>query len=80
MFFLFATSVSRPAPGPNQPPIPWVPGAPSLGVKRWRRESNHSPPTGAEIKNEWSYTSTPPIGLHGVVLKQEIRLHGTVLS
>jgi len=57
--FLFATSVSRPAPGPNQPPIPWVPGAPSLGVKRWRREANHSPPTGAEIKNAWSCTSTP---------------------
>ena len=24
---------------------------------------NHSPPSSAEVKNEWSYTSTPPIWL-----------------
>jgi len=27
-----------------------------------------SPPSSAEVKSEWSYTSNPPIGLHGVVL------------
>jgi hypothetical protein len=31
-------------------------------------EADHSPPSGAEVKNEWSYTSTHPIRLHGVVL------------
>jgi hypothetical protein len=30
---LFFTTVSRPALGPNQPPIQWVPGALSLGVQ-----------------------------------------------
>jgi hypothetical protein len=35
-------------------------------VKRPCREVNHSPPTSAEFKNECSYTSTPPIYLHGV--------------
>jgi hypothetical protein len=41
-----------------------------------RRESNprtlivQSPPSGAEVKNTWSYTSAPPIRLHGVVLSQ----------
>jgi hypothetical protein len=40
----------------------------SLGVKRAGREADHSPPSSAEVKNAWSYTSTPPIRLHGVVL------------
>jgi hypothetical protein len=45
----------------------WVSGALSLGVKRLGREAEHSPPSSAEVKNAWSYTSTPPIRLHGVV-------------
>jgi hypothetical protein len=39
----------------------------SLGVKRSGREADHSPPSRAEVKNAWRYTSTPPIR-HGVVL------------
>jgi hypothetical protein len=57
--FLFFTS-SRPALGPTQPPIQWVPGALSLGVKRPGREADHSPSTSAEVKKMWLYTSTPP--------------------
>jgi hypothetical protein len=38
------------------------------GVKRPGREANHSPPSTAEVKNAWSYTSTLPICLQGVVL------------
>jgi hypothetical protein len=45
--------------GPNQPPIQWVLGALSLGVKRPGREADHSPPSSAEVKNVWSYTSIP---------------------
>jgi hypothetical protein len=30
--------------------------------------SCHSPPSSAEVKNRWNYTSTTPIRLHGVVL------------
>jgi hypothetical protein len=37
-------------------------------VKRSGREADHSPPSIAEVKNAWSYTSIPPISLHGVVL------------
>jgi hypothetical protein len=40
-----------------------------LGVKRPEREADHSPPSGAEVNNAWSYTSTPPMRLHGVVIK-----------
>jgi hypothetical protein len=47
--FLF-TVASRPALGPTQPPIRWVPGALSLGVKWSGRESDHSPPSSAEVK------------------------------
>jgi hypothetical protein len=45
--------------GPTQPPIQWVLGAPFPGVKRPGREADHSLPPSAEIKNAWSYTSTP---------------------
>jgi hypothetical protein len=64
---LFATA-SRPVLGPTQPPIQWVPGVLSPGVKRPRCEAYHSPPPSSEIKNAWSYTSISPIRLHGLVL------------
>jgi hypothetical protein len=38
--------------GPTQPPIQWVPGALSLGVKRPGREADHLFPSSAEVK-EW---------------------------
>jgi hypothetical protein len=47
--FLFTTA-SRTALGPTQPHIQWVPGALSMGVKRPVRESDHSPPSSAEVK------------------------------
>jgi hypothetical protein len=49
--FLFATA-SRTALGSTQPPIQWVRGALSLGVKRLGREADHQPPSRAEVK-EW---------------------------
>jgi hypothetical protein len=54
---------SRPALGPTRPPIQWVTGGgrvPFPAVKRSGREADHSPPSGAEIKNAWRYTTTPP--------------------
>jgi hypothetical protein len=36
--------------GPTQPPIQWVPGALSLGIKRPGREADHSPPSSAKVK------------------------------
>jgi hypothetical protein len=46
--------------GPAQPPIQGVPGALSLGVKQLGCEADHLPSSSAKVKNEWSYTSTPP--------------------
>jgi len=51
-----------------QPPIQGVQEALSLGVKLPGLETDHSPPCTAEVKNAWSYTSTPPIRLHVMVL------------
>jgi hypothetical protein len=56
--FLFSTS-SRSALLP-QPPFQWVPRALSPGVKRSGSEAERWPPTSAEVKNKWIYTSTPP--------------------
>jgi hypothetical protein len=42
-------TASRTALGPTQP-IKWVPGALFLGVKRPRREADHSPPSSVEVK------------------------------
>jgi hypothetical protein len=47
--FLFTTAY-RPALEPIQPPIQWVPGALSRGVKRPRREADHSPLSRTEVK------------------------------
>jgi hypothetical protein len=50
---IFSTS-SRPALGPTQPPIQWIPV-----VKRPGRDGDCSPSTSAEVKKMWIYTSTP---------------------
>jgi len=65
-YFLFATA-SRLVLGPTKSLIQRVPGALSPGVERPGHEADHSP-TSVEVKNAWSYTSTLPIRLHGVVL------------
>ena len=36
------------------------------GLKRPGREFDHLPPSSAEVKNEWSFDSSPPIRLHDV--------------
>jgi hypothetical protein len=56
--FSFATA-SRPALGPTQHPIQWVPEALSPGIKRPGREADHSSPSRSDDKNAWSYTCTP---------------------
>jgi hypothetical protein len=73
------TTASRSTLGPIQPPIQSVPGTLSLGAKRPGREADHSPPSSAEVKNAWCFTSTPPIRLQGVVFswkaQEQLYLH-----
>jgi hypothetical protein len=49
--YLFSTE-SRPVLESTQPPVQWVPGAISSRVKRPGCEADHSPPSGAEVKND----------------------------
>jgi hypothetical protein len=64
---LFLYHVSRPALGSTQPPVQWVPGVLSPGVKaRPGRDADHSLHL---VPRSWmsrSYTSSPPKRLHGV--------------
>jgi hypothetical protein len=55
--------LSIPALGSTQTPIQLVLGALSPIVKRPGREADHTPPTSAEVKKIWIYTSTPPYTL-----------------
>jgi len=66
--FLFASS-SRKVLEPTYPPLNLVPGALYPGVKRQKREANLLPPFSFEVKNSWSFNSTPhTIRLREVVL------------
>ena len=49
----------------GQPSFRWVWGF-FLGVQRLEHDAEHSRAYGAQAKNEWSCTSTPPVCLHDV--------------
>ena len=51
--------------GPIQTSTPWIPGFFSAYKEAWPWP-DHSPSSCDDIKNKWSYTSTPHICLHGV--------------
>ena len=55
-------------PRPTRPPLSGNQRS-FPGIQRPGREVNHSPSPSAEVKNEWSYTSTTPICFHGVNTK-----------
>jgi hypothetical protein len=48
------------APGYTHPPNQWVPGRISPRVKEQGRETDHSPPSSAKIKNGGVITPLPP--------------------
>jgi hypothetical protein len=72
--FLFTTA-SRPALGPTQPPIQWVPVSLSLEVNRPGNEADHSLPSSAEVNERVELylhsSNTPP--WRGAQLKHRVR-------
>jgi hypothetical protein len=57
---LLLSQIVQTGSGFHQTSYPMVPGALSPGVKRPGREADHSPPTSAEVKKMWMYSSTLP--------------------
>jgi hypothetical protein len=53
--------LSRPALGPNQPPVQWVPAL-FRGKERPMRDADSSPPFSAVVVKGYSYTFTPSMG------------------
>jgi hypothetical protein len=51
---------------PTDPPTNWVHRVIFPVVEYLVHEHDSSLPSSAEVKNEWSYTSPPPVCLHGM--------------
>jgi hypothetical protein len=64
--YLFPPKNIQMALGPTQPPIQKVWQAVSSKAKWLHCETRQSPQSKADVKNEWSYTSTGPIRLNGL--------------
>jgi hypothetical protein len=65
----------------THPFIQWVPGAITQGIKQSGREIDHSPPSSAEVKYVWGYTSIPHyVFIAWCLIKQGILLHIVVLA
>jgi hypothetical protein len=66
--FVF-TITSRPALGPTQSASQCLPGniTPEINLPVYAADYSH--PSSTKVKNAWSYTSTPPVSRHGVVLR-----------
>jgi hypothetical protein len=55
--------VSKQAPRPTSPPVQWVPDALSQEIMCPGSEAYHAPPSGAEVRNEWSCTFISQIAI-----------------
>jgi hypothetical protein len=59
MGIFFFTNASRPALELTQPLIQWATEALSLRIKWPGHEANQSPPSNADVKKAWHFTSAP---------------------
>ena len=67
---------SRPALGPTQPPIQWVPGL-SRGVKRPGRGVDHPPPSSADVKERvqlYPYIFSGTSWFSGIVFSYQLQM------
>jgi hypothetical protein len=69
---LFYSTASRPALRPKQPPVQWVTGTLSAGLKWPGCECDHSPPSCAELKIvELHYPSPMRLHFRNIILSIE---------
>jgi hypothetical protein len=69
----FFTTASSQVLEPTQPPIQWVPGAHSLGVKRPGREADRLPSSRAEVK---MHGAIPPLPLYVFMAWRSFKAQG----
>jgi hypothetical protein len=62
---------SRPARGPNWPPIQWEQGTISLGIERQGREASLSPPSSFDVKKDGA---TPPLSHISLWCSKNVKL------
>jgi hypothetical protein len=80
-FFFVTPRPDRLRDPPTQPSTQWVPEYLITGLKRPRREADHTPPSSAGVKDALNYTSIPPhIFMSWCLIKHMVRLPGAVLS
>jgi len=73
--------MSRLAVGFTQCPVQLVPGVLCPGLKELRQEADCLPLSSAEVKNAWSYISTPPYIFMALCLsKHRVHLHFDALK
>jgi len=65
-FTICLSKIFRPTLEPNQRTVLCIPGGSFPGTKRLMHEVNNTSPSSAEVKNEWSFTSTLSPYLHVV--------------
>ena len=70
--------MSRPAPVPIQPLSQGVPGS-FTEIKRPEHETDYSPASSAQVKNKWSYSSSPHTRLRRVDRKNFILLQKSLI-
>jgi hypothetical protein len=78
-FFCFRHRVQT-GSGPHPASYPTSTGDYFPGVKRPGREAEHSPPSSAEVKNEWSCTSTPYVFLTWCLVQHRDNFVFTLLN
>jgi hypothetical protein len=73
LVLVLVSTMSRMALGPTQPPIQWVPGVLSLGVKQLGCEADHSPPSSAKVR---MCGAIPPLPQYAFVAWCSVKAQG----
>lgn len=65
---IILSAMSRTRVGTGQYPTEWIPWAPYSGVRKLKRESDLSPPSGVKVNNPIIFPSTLPVSFQYMLL------------